>query len=148
MLEIYNDIIANGYVTNRPMLGITYYSVASDYTYSAIAWQNNIPYGSVVVASINDSSDLQNNGVKVGDIITAVNGKALSTTDVLLEAIENSKVGDTLTLSICRLNNSGSVSSTFDVKVKLVEDKGKTSTVQEEQTTNPFNNYFGGGFGY
>ena len=148
MLEIYNDIIANGYVTNRPMLGITYYSVASDYTYSAIAWQNNIPYGSVVVASINDSSDLQNNGVKVGDIITAVNGKALSTTDVLLEAIENSKVGDTLTLSICRLNNSGSVSSTFDVKVKLVEDKGKTSTVPEEQTTNPFNNYFGGGFGY
>lgn len=148
MLEIYNDIIANGYVTNRPMLGITYYSVASDYTYSAIAWQNNIPYGSVVVASINDSSDLQNNGVKVGDIITAVNGKALSTTDVLLEAIENSKVGDTLTLSICRLNNSGSVSSTFDVKVKLVEDKGETSIVPEEQTTNPFNNYFGGGFGY
>lgn len=148
MLEIYNDIVANGYVTNRPMLGITYYSVATDYTYSAIAWQNNIPYGSIVVASISDSSDLQNNGVKVGDIITAVNGKSLSTTDILLEAIENSKVGDSLTLSICRLNNSGSVSSKFDVKVKLVEDKGETSAVPEEQTTNPFNSYFGGGFGY
>lgn len=148
MIEIYNDIVANGYVTNRPMLGISYYSVASDYTYSAIAWKNNIPYGSIVVAAMTESSDLQNQGIKVGDIIVAVNGKALDSTDILLEVIEGSEVGDTITLTVCRLNNSGSVSTKFDAKVKLVEDKGETATPQQEQTTDPFSSYFGNGFGY
>ena len=148
MLEIYNDIIANGYVTNRPMLGISYYTVASDYTYSAIAWKNNIPYGSIVIAAMTEDSDLQKQGIKVGDIITGVNGKALDSTDILLEVIEDSKVGDTITLSVCRLNNSGAISTKFDAKVKLVEDKGETAVPQQEQTTDPFSSYFGNGFGY
>ncbi len=148
MIEIYNDIVENGYVTNRPMLGISYYSVSSDYTYSAIAWKNNIPYGSIVVAAMTENSDLSNQGIKVGDIITAVNGKALDSTDILLEVIENSEVGDTITLTVYRLNNSGSVSTKFDAKVKLVEDKGETATTQQEQTTDPFSSYFGNGFGY
>ncbi len=149
VLEIYKDIVANGYVTNRPMLGITYYAVSSDYTYSAIAWRNNLPYGSIVIASITDGSDLSGNGVKVGDIITGVNGKNLDTTDILLEAIESSNVGDKIKLSICRLNNSGNVSNTFEVVVTLIEDKGETaSSQQEQQETDPFSSYFGNGFGY
>ena len=148
MIEIYNDIIQNGYVTNRPMLGISYYTVASDYTYSAIAWKNNLPYGSIVIAAMTEDSDLQKQGIKVGDIITGVNGKSLDSTDILLEVIESSKVGDTITLSVCRLNNSGAVSTKFDAKVKLVEDKGETATPQQEQTTDPFSSYFGNGFGY
>ena len=148
MLEIYNDIVKNGYVTNRPMLGISYYTVASDYTYSAIAWKNNLPYGSIVIAAMTENSDLAKQGIKVGDIITGVNGKALESTDILLEVIEDSKVGDTITLSVCRLNNSGAVSTKFDAKVKLVEDKGETAVPQQEQTTDPFSSYFGNGFGY
>lgn len=148
MLEIYEDLVKNGYVTNRPMLGISYYTVASDYTYSAIAWKNNLPYGSIVIAAMTENSDLPKQGIKVGDIITAVNGKALDSTDVLLEVIEDSEVGDTITLSVSRLNNSGAVSSKFDAKVKLVEDKGETATPQQEQTTDPFSSYFGNGFGY
>ncbi len=148
MLEIYEDIVKNGYVTNRPMLGISYYTVASDYTYSAIAWKNNLPYGSIVIAAMTEDSDLQKQGIKVGDIITGVNGKALDSTDILLEVIEDSKVGDTITLSVCRLNNSGAVSTKFDAKVKLIEDKGETAVPQQEQTTDPFSSYFGNGFGY
>ena len=149
MLEIYNDIVKNGYVTNRPMLGISYYTVASDYTYSAIAWKNNLPYGSIVIAAMTEDSDLAKQGIKVGDIITGVNGKALESTDILLEIIEDSKVGDTLTLSVCRLNNSGAVSAKFDAKVKLVEDKGETAVPEQQpQTTDPFSSYFGNGFGY
>lgn len=149
MIEIYKDIVKNGYVTNRPMLGISYYTVASDYTYSAIAWKNNLPYGSIVIAAMTEDSDLAKQGIKVGDIITGVNGKALDSTDVLLEVIESSKVGDTITLSVCRLNNSGAVSNKFDVKVKLIEDKGETATPEQQpQTTDPFSSYFGNGFGY
>lgn len=149
MLEIYQDIAKHGYVTNRPVLGISYYAVASDYTYSAIAWKNNLPYGSIVIAAMTEDSDLAKQGIKVGDIITGVNGKALESTDILLEVIENGKVGDTITLSVCRLNNSGAVSNKFDAQVKLVEDKGQTAVPEQQpQTTDPFSSYFGEGFGY
>lgn len=149
MLEIYNDIVKNGYVTNRPMLGISYYAVSSDYSYAAIAWKNNLPYGSIVIATISDESDMKNQGIQVGDIITAVNGKSLDTTDALLEVIENAKVGDKLKLSVVRLSNNGSISTKFDATVTLVEDKGtNSSSSQAEETTNPFSSYFNGGFGY
>ncbi len=148
VIEIYNDIIKHGYVTNRPVLGISYYTVASDYTFSAIAWKNNLPYGSIVIAAMTDDSDIKKQGIQVGDIITAVNGKNLDSTDILLEAIEKSKVGDSIKLSVCRLNNSGAVSSKFDVDVKLMEDKGEIAIPQQEPTTDPFSNYFGNGFGY
>ena len=135
LLNVYNEIIKHGYVSNRPMLGITYFAVSSDYSYATIAWRNNFPYGSVAIATINEDSDVANHGIKVGDIITAVNGKKLETTDVLLETIEKAKVGDTITLTIHRLNSNGSVNKSFDAKVKLVEDRGTNKVVEE--TTQP-----------
>lgn len=146
VLEIYTDIVKNGYVTNRPMLGITYYAVSSDYTYSNIAWRNNLPYGSIVIASIAKDSDLTKKNVREGDIIIAVNGQALDSTDILLEAIENGKVGDTLKLTICRLTSSGAVDSKFNVNVKLIEDKGTNTVEQTEPATDDFSSFFP--FGY
>lgn len=136
VLEIYNELIEHGYVTNRPMLGIQYYAVSNDSTYSALAWKNNLPYGSIVIASIATNSSLNETNIKVGDIVTAVNGKKLDDTDIILEAIENAKVGDKLTLTVVRLDNSGTVATTFDAEITLVEDKGNTvyqETVTEQQ---------------
>ncbi len=150
VLKIYNDIIKHGYVSDRPMLGITYFAVSSDYTYANIAWKNNLPYGSVAIASINSNSDLAGKDVKVGDIIIAVNGQSLDNTDVLLKAIENGKVDETLTLTIYRLNSSGASGTSFDIKVKLVEDRGDnvvTTTEPQTQGYDPFSSYFEN-FGY
>ncbi len=150
MLEIYNELIKNGYVSNRPMLGITYYSVASDYQTSMIAYKNGLPYGSVVIATLSNSSDLINHGIKAGDIITAVNGEKLDSTDTLLEAIESGKVGDKLTLTICRISSTGAIETTFDATIKLVEDTGDNGApqpTQETTTQNPYSSYFEN-FGY
>ncbi|MBR2875831.1 MAG: trypsin-like peptidase domain-containing protein [Clostridia bacterium] len=141
VLEIYKELIANGYVSNRPMLGITYYAVSSDSTYSAIAWKNNLPYGSIVIASIATNSSLNDTNIKNGDIITAVNGKKLDDTAILLETIENAKVGDKLTLTVARLNNSGAVATTFDAEITLVEDKGNT-VYKEEVTQQQAQDYY------
>lgn len=149
VLEVYNELIVNGYVSNRPILGISYFPVSSDYSYATVAWRNNLPYGSIAIAAISESSDMNNHGIKVGDVITAVNGKKMDTVDVLLEAIENANVGDKLTLTIYRLNSNGTVNKTFNVKVKLIEDTGTNSAVVEESTEeviDPFS-YFEG-FGY
>ena len=79
--------------------------------------------------------------VKEGDMIIAVNGKDLDTYEVLLEVIENGKVGDALTLKICRVDANYNI-STFDVTVKLVEDS-MTSVQEEEPTDNGFYFPFG-----
>ncbi len=143
VLEVYNQIIEHGYVTNRPMLGIQYYAVSNDSTYSALAWKNNLPYGSIVIASIATNSSLNETNIKVGDIVTAVNGKKLDETAVLLETIENAKVGDKLTLTVVRLNNAGTVATTFDEEITLVEDKGNTVynepvTEQQQQSAEDY----------
>ncbi len=134
MLETYNEIIKNGFVS-RPALGIEYFRAADDNTYATVAWRNNLPFGSIVIASINEKSDIGNHGIKIGDVITAVNGKKLTSTDILLETIEEGKVGDEITLTIHRLNNDGSVNKSFNAKVKLIADTG--SSTPTEQTTEP-----------
>ena len=73
-----------------------------------------------------------------------VNSKELTTADVLLEEIDNGKVGDTLTLTLCRISSNYQTSE-FNVKVKLVEDTGNTASVNEQTTSsdqffNPFGN--------
>ena len=120
--DVVDKIIANGYVPNRPKLGITYSAVTHSQTYSMIVQMKGLPNGSVVIAGIDPSSSLAGTKVQVGDLITGVNGKKLDSSDILLDTIEKSKVGDEITLSICHINDDYSLNQ-FDVKVKLIEDK-------------------------
>ncbi len=150
-LEVANDLIAKGYVPNRPKLGITYSLASSHNTYAMVVQIKGLPAGSLIIRSIASDSDLKNSKIQVGDMITAVNGKELDTPDVLLDIIDKASVGDELKLKICRVNTDYSIEE-FEVTAKLIEDKGSTS--QEDETTtyiNPFdyfNQYGNGGYGY
>lgn len=144
--EIIDDIIANGYVTDRPKLGISYAAAEKYQQYAMVVKLKDLPSGSLVIASISDDSSLANTNVKVGDMITAVNGQKLDSADILLDKIENGKVGDKLKLEICRINSDYSI-DTFTVDAELVEDKGGTSTEQTtQQSQNPYDwsQFFGG----
>lgn len=146
--EIIDDIIANGYVTDRPKLGISYAAATKYQQYAMIVKLKDLPSGSLVIASINSDSSLANSKAKVGDLIIAVDGQNLDTADVLLDKIENGKVGDTLKLSICRVNSDYSV-DTFTVDATLVEDKGnsqETETTTQSQNSYDWSQFFGGGY--
>ncbi len=142
--EIVDELIAHGKVTNRPVLGITYYPATYSQTHSIIVKANNLPSSSIIIQEIMVGSDLANKGVKSGDMIIAVNGKDMDSDDVLLDIIENGKVGDELTLTICRVDSNYNI-STFEVTAKLVEDSSTSSATQqeEENTANPFPFPFG-----
>ncbi len=135
--EVVDELIKNGYVSNRPVLGLTFIPASQNQTYSIVVKANKLPAGSIVIEEIMMGSDLLNSDVKSGDMITAVNGKKLDTYDVLLEVIENGKVGDVLTLEICRVDSTTYDISTFEVKVKLVEDTS-TSTAHNNSSENDF----------
>ena len=143
---IIDDIISNGYVTNRPKLGISYVTASQYREYSMIVALKELPAGSLIIASISDDSALANTKAKVGDMIIAVNGEDLTSADVLLDKIENGKVGDTLKLTLCRINDDYSVDK-FTVDVKLVEDDGTGSETEQTTTTqNYWEQFFGGGY--
>lgn len=140
--EIVDELIKNGVVTNRPVLGVNVALSSQSQVYSIIVKVNNLPTGSVIIDTIMNGSDLKNKGVKEGDMIIKVNGEDMETQDVLLDAIEKSKVGDTITLTICRVDSEYNI-STFDVDVKLVDD----SSVSEPETETPEYD-FDYGFGF
>ncbi|MBP3442701.1 MAG: serine protease [Clostridia bacterium] len=140
---IIDDIIANGYVTNRPKLGISYTSAMQYQQYAMIIKLKELPAGSLIIRDISPDSSLAGTNVEIYDLIIAVDGEDLDTADVLLDKIENGKVGDELTLTICRISDDYSISK-FDVTVKLVEDTGtSSSSSQTEQPDNYWEHYFG-----
>ncbi|HBL41056.1 MAG TPA: hypothetical protein DDY98_05600, partial [Ruminococcaceae bacterium] len=136
--DVIDKVAAYGYVPGRPRLGISYVpndSSSISSVYAMAVQMKDLPSGSLVIAKIESSSDLLNTDAQAGDMITAVNGKKMDKADVLLETIANSKVGDTLTLSLFRIQvqNGRYVTSTFDVKVKLIEETNNQN--DEEETT-------------
>lgn len=143
--EIVESLISYGYVPNRPKLGISYYPVSSSAQYSMIAQIKGLPAGTLIINEIDSDSSLANTPIRRYDMITAVDGEPLTTADVLLERIDNGKVGDKMKLSICRVNSDYSIEE-FDVEISLVEDKSASEPVTTTVTyIDPFEyfNQFG-----
>lgn len=141
---VVDSLIQYKYVPNRPKLGIEYASVSAYQLYSMVVAIKGLPSGSLVIAGISSDSSLANTDAQVGDLIIAVNGKPMDSSDVLLDMISTGAVGDTLTLTLCRVENRTYQTKTFDVTITLIEDKGES---QEETTTAPYNGpgyYYGG----
>lgn len=151
-VKIVNEIIANGYVANRPKLGITYVPASEYENYGMFVALKDLPSGSIVIYEIASDSAFNGTDVEAGDMITAVNGNPLDDASYLSEYIEDSDVGDTLTLSIVRINNDYSYEE-FTVSVTLVEDRGDTfitedstednnGSIPPEEYEDYFKNYF------
>lgn len=114
---IIDDLINYGYVKDRVRIGIT-----AEVITEVTANRYSVPVG-LLIATIEDDSDLQNKGVRVGDIITEINGNEITEQSVLTVELEKHKPGDTVKLTIYRRSTSGSA-KTFQVEITLMEDRG------------------------
>ena len=81
--------------------------------------------GTMVINSIDGSSDLASKDVKQYDMIVAVNGKTMTSTDVLTSVLADSKPGDTVKLTIARIENNEI--KIKNVECKLMESKGEST---------------------
>lgn len=109
---IVDELLERGYVSGRPALGITVGAMPA-----GIAEEYDIPSG-LYISAVEEDSDAYAQGVRAGDILTHVNGQAVSTTAEVSAIKDNFNVGDKLTLTIYRDGE------TFDVDVAL-HDKGE-----------------------
>lgn len=95
---------------SRPFLGVTYNIISA-----RASTLNDLPEGALVQEVITGSS-ANDAGIKVGDIITKIDGNELNDTDQSLAIlISKKKVGDTLSLTIFR---DGEI---LELKAKLKE---------------------------
>ncbi len=111
---IIDDLIKYGYVRGRVELGITGYSIASN------------GYYGFVIRSIEDGSVLTDTRARVGDLITAVDGVKIDGYSALRSELAKHSAGDTVTLSLLRLDSRTGAESTFEVTCTLVESKPKS----------------------
>jgi len=126
-VETANSLIKRGYVAGRAKIGIEYNSLANYSSANAIlnalaekGYKN--ANGTMVIQTIDSESDLNNHGVKQYDMIVAIEGETLTSTDIVSSVLSKKKPGDTVTLTIARIENNSI--KIFDVKCKLIESKG------------------------
>lgn len=93
MISITKDIIANGYVKNRPTIGISVQEVTQSQLF-----RSRLESAGVYV------SESTNEALKRYDLLKEINGKEIKTTNDVLDAISDKQVGDIVEAKIIRDN--------------------------------------------
>ena len=122
--DIVNQLIKNGYVSGKANFGITVTTVDS-----TVAQYYNMVEGAYVY-SVEKGSCSDKAGLKVGDIITAINGTEVKTSSELTNAKKDFKAGDTVTLKVYRQGEY------VDIKVTLDEDIPSNDTKASDNNAN------------
>ena len=107
--SVVDSLAANGEVKGRPSIGITVGAIPED-----VSSHYDIPSG-LYVSGVQENSDAQLKGVQVGDILTAVNGQEVYTTEDVAAIKDALAVGDTMTLSLWRDGE------TIEVEIELMD---------------------------
>lgn len=105
-----DELLAYGAVSGEPTIGITAGSVPQQ-----AMTQYDLPEG-IYISGVEEASDAWTQGIREGDVVTAVNGIAVSTVAEVNAIKEGLGVGDIITLTVYRDGK------TFDVDVRLVDN--------------------------
>jgi serine protease Do len=114
VISIIDGIIGKGRV-ETPQLGIEGIPITEE-----LKSAYNLPSLGVYINNVVANSSADEGGVRTGDIITGVNGKEITTFEELSGAIQASKVGDKMTLTVIR---DGIETITVEVVLKNSEMK-------------------------
>ena len=97
-MEVAEQLIANGYVSGRPALGIQVIAIADLQT----AMQAGVSQLGVYVQSVDPGSAAEQAGLQVGDLFVSVDGTAVSTTSDVTAVLDEHQVGDVIEVQVVR----------------------------------------------
>ena len=133
--DIIKDLIEHGYVTGKPYMGVQISSVTE-----ADAKRYGLRVGAYVEVVEEDSS-AQKAGLKVGDIIIAIDETEINTHSALVATVATYRAGDTVTLKIMRDHKE------MELQLTFAEQKPNTAQAQENQQSQPAQQPSGGNNG-
>ena len=126
MKRIVDELISKGNIVTRAKLGITY-----NFINSVTAEVNNLKYTGLLIQSVSSDSDLYGK-INKGDTIIAINGKEITSDDMVLDIIENCRAGDKI--NITYVTEEGLKK---ELNVKLGANVGQSSyTTQDSPSPN------------
>ena len=132
VVAMIEDIMTNGYVTNKPYLAISVGTLQ----------QGMIPNSAVsegaYIYSVVEGGAADRAGLQAGDIITKIDDTAITQYGDITAALKRYTAGDTVTITYYRGNEEQTTQLTFDSVPQ------ENQTVQQSETQQPSNNYNGG----
>ncbi|MBR6701613.1 MAG: trypsin-like peptidase domain-containing protein, partial [Clostridia bacterium] len=141
-LEIIDYLMEYGYVPGRPKLGFRYISIYDTYFYAPYYYKYEWPDGSLVIMGVDEDSDLVDKGLHYFDVITEVNGQTLDDEFSIVNILNSSRIGDTITLKVLRAYSLERVEE-FTVTTTLIQDRGSARVIElpdtemDPETTEP-----------
>ena len=96
--QVAQDLIENGYVSGRPVLGIRVIDVQDAQT----AFELGVSSMGVYVQDVTDGSGAAKAGMKVGDRIIAVGNRLIERSADVLSALSEYGAGDTVEVQVVR----------------------------------------------
>ena len=137
--SIVESIIEKGYIS-RPYIGVSVATVTSELQ------SYGIPQGAAV-REVNEDSPAQAAGLKVNDVITAANGKEITSSSDLVSAVSECKIGDELKLTVYRQNEAEQITITITVGEQKQDAKAPMSSSSQQQQSGGYSFPFPFGFG-
>ncbi len=127
--DIVRSIIENGYIS-RPYIGISVENVSED------AQSYGLPVGAVV-RTVEENGPAAKAGLQVNDIITAINGTEVASSDDLVKQVGKAQPGDQITLTIYRQNATSELTITVEEKIQnaIGQEEESMQNPQNEQST-------------
>ena len=133
ILAIVESIIEKGYIAS-PYIGVSVLDVSEEMKLYGI------PTG-IAIQAVAEGSPAETAGLKVGDVITAVND-AVMDSDALVDFIGSSNIGDEVILSIYHQGESLTVTVTVGEQIQSAlakEEKQQPQTIPQGQFVQPGN---------
>ena len=106
--EIVDQLIAQGYVSGRPSLGITGEDISSLYQHIY-----NLPQG-VYISELDETSDAYSKGIRPGDVLVEFDGQRINSTENLNTLLHSYQAGDVVDVVIYRSGDAYRVELTLD----------------------------------
>ena len=151
VLAMVKDIMTNGYVTNKAYIGITPQTMNAQI---AQQFRYDVTQG-VFVCSVEPGSAAEKAGLQMGDVITKIDDKTITSYEDLVAAKKSYSAGDTATFTIYREGKTQTVELTFDAAPQTQETAQDSSQQQQQGGSNGgyyynpwdfFNSFFGNGY--
>lgn len=118
-----SDLVKNGYVTGKPIMGISVADVEESVT------SYGVPQGAIIRVVTPDLCGAKA-GLQVGDIVTKIDNTDVTSASDLTSAIGNYKPGDKVTLTIFRSGETKTVEVTLEESTP--EKTEKQNQAQQE----------------
>ena len=120
-LPILTELMEQGYVGGRVRIGIRFMENSAAWQQTETKLPEELNGTGILIAGIDEDSDLINTELKVDDWILTMNGKEVSDYDSINAAIEGAKAGDTVHCRCGRVREDGTL-QTFEIDFRLLED--------------------------